>query len=170
MPSNLQSIGSAGPSFLSASGNMLIKPYQVNNLGEGNTYGSEIAANWNVTPDWRLSGSYSYLYMDLKVKPGAVTTLDSTEKLAPRHQFSVRSYYNVSTDVHWDNMFYYVDDLTPPVDSYLRYDTRVAWLAMPGLELSVIGRNLTGSEHSEFPNTPLAEYGRSMIGQVLWQF
>lgn len=168
--SNLQTVGTAGSSFLSPDGSALIQPYQVNNLGEGSTYGTEIAANWNVTPDWRLSGSYSYLYMDLKVKPGTALTLDDTEKLAPRHQFSVRSYYNVTNDLHWDNMLYFVDDLRPPVDSYVRYDTRVAWLAMPGLELSVIGRNLSGSEHSEFPNTPLAEFGRSMIGQVLWQF
>ncbi len=168
--SNLQTVGTAGASFLNPNGTMFIQPYKVNNLGEGNTYGTEIAANWNVNQDWRLSGSYSYLYMDLKVRPGAATTLDGTEKLAPRHQFSVRSYYNLTNDVHWDNMFYYVDDVSPSADAYLRYDTRVAWLAMPGLEVSLIGRNLTGSAHTEFPNTPLAEFSRSVVGQVLWQF
>jgi hypothetical protein len=107
--------------------------------------------------------------MNLDVKPGTAATLDASEKLSPRHQFSVQSYYNVTDTVHWDNMAYFVSHLSPPVGSYVRYDTRVAWLVQPGLEISVIGRNLLGA-HEEFPTTPQTQIPRSYIGQALWKF
>lgn len=163
----LQTIGTPGASFIGPSGNTVV-PYQVNNLGSGHTYGLEFAASWNVTNDWQLAGSYTYLKMDLDVKPGTATTLDSAERLAPRNQFAIQSYYKVSESVHWDNMLYYVDNLSQPVKDYIRYDTRIAWLVQPGLEISLIGRNLLDS-HKEFPSSP-GEIDSSFIGQVLWKF
>lgn len=165
---NLQTFGGPGATFVAANGNTVI-PYYYNNLGHGHVYGAELAANWNVTPKWQLSGSYTFLRMGLDVKPGAAASLESTERLAPRHQFAVQSFYNLSNNVHWDNMLYYVDNLPPSVDSYLRYDTRIAWLVKPGLEVSFIGRNLI-DPHTEFPATGMAEVDRSFIGQVLWKF
>ena len=164
----LQTISAPGPSFTGSNGNTII-PYRLDNLGSGHVYGAEIASSWNVTQNWKLSGSYSYLKMDLSVKPGTATTLQAGEALAPRHQFSVQSYYNINEAVHWDNMFYYVDHLSQPVGSYVRYDTRIAWLVQPGIEISLIGKNLLGA-HEEFPTTPQTEVDRSFIGQVLWKF
>jgi iron complex outermembrane receptor protein len=164
----LQTIGTPGASYTGANGNTIL-PYMVNNLGSGHVYGAEFAANWNVTGAWKLSGSYSYLRMNLEVKPGAASTLKSTEALAPRQQFAIQSFYNVTDAVHWDNMLYYVDNLSAPVGAYLRYDTRIAWMIKPGLEVSLIGKNL-GGPHAEFPATPQTEIDRSFIGQVLWKF
>jgi len=163
----LQTFSGPGTSFPGDDGNTII-PYTFSNLGSGHVYGAELAANWNVTRDWRLSGSYTYVKMVLDA-PGAAASLDATEDLAPRNQFSIQSYYNVNETVHWDNMIYYVDNLSPPVKDYVRYDTRIAWMAMPGLEFSLIGRNLLGS-HEEFPTTPQNEIDRSFIGQALWKF
>lgn len=164
----LQTYSIAGPIYAGSNGNNVL-PYRFSNLGEGHTYGAEITANWTVTPDWRLAGSYSYLKMHLEVNPGAALTLDTTEKQSPNHQFAAQSYYNFSDTVHWDNMVYYVSALTPPIDSYVRYDTRIAWMVMPGLEVSFIGRNLV-DPHKEFPGAQSSELGRSYIGQVLWKF
>jgi iron complex outermembrane receptor protein len=165
---NLQTISTAGTPFLAPSGNLII-PYMFNNMGSGHVYGAEFATSWNVTNNWRLAGSYTYLKMDLDVGPDTNATLESTEKLAPRNQFSIQSYYNVTEDVHWDNMLYYVSHLSEPVDGYVRYDTRIAWLVKPGLEISFIGRNLV-DPHTEFPAPSPAEIDRSYIGQVLWKF
>lgn len=164
----LQTIATPGAGFIGPSGNTVI-PYMINNLGSGHVYGAELAANWNVTSSWQLSGSYTYLKMNLSVKPGTATTLESGERLAPRNQFSVQSYYNISETLHWDNMLYYVDNLSPPVKDYVRYDTRIAWLIKPGMEISFIGRNLL-DPHVEFPSTPQPEIDRSYIAQVLWKF
>ncbi len=164
----LQTIGTPGTPFTGANGNTIV-PYMVNNLGSGHVYGAEFASNWNVTDNWQLSGSYTYLRMNLDVKPGTAATLESTEKLAPRNQFSVQSYYNINDAVHWDNMLYFVDNLSAPVNSYVRYDTRIAWLIRPGLEVSLIGRNLI-DPHVEFPSSSAGEIDRSLIGQLLWKF
>ncbi len=167
---NLQTIGSPLPTFVGLNGNT-IQNYPYNNLGNGHTYGGEFAATWNINADWHLAGSYTYTHIDLDTPPtGVAVTLKSSEHLSPLHQFAIQSYYSVNEKVHWDNMIYYVDALNPPVDSYLRYDTRVAWLAAPGLELSLIGRNLLDPHHNEYPTNPQAEISRSFIGQVLWKF
>lgn len=166
---NLQTIGTASPGYLSPSGSFVI-PYQINNLGEGQVYGAEFSANWNVTADWRLVGTYTSLKMDLDVAPGAVGNLNAAEDSSPRNQFSLRSYYNVSDWLHWDNMFYYVDDLGPTVPDYLRFDTRVAFLVTSGLEVSLIGRNLLKEKHTEFPNNPQSVVARTYMGQVIWKF
>lgn len=46
------------------------------------------------------------------------------EKRIPRNQLSAKSYYNFSNNVQWDNMLYYVDNLTDKafgvdVDAYI---------------------------------------------------
>ena len=165
---NLQTISTAGSSFLGANGSTIV-PYTVNNLGRGQVYGAEIAANWVVNSNWHLSGSYSFMQLNLDVEPGTTGDLDSTERSTPKHQFAIQSYYNLTDSVHFDNMIYYVDHLSAPVDSYVRYDARIAWMVQPGLEVSMIGRNLGGA-HEEFPSTPQTEVDRSFIGQVLWKF
>ncbi len=166
---NLQTIATPDAPFTGADGNTIIA-YRLNNLGGGHVYGAEFTANWNINPDWRLAGSYTFMKMELEVEPGSATTLEAGEELAPEHQFAVRSYYNITQDVHWDNTAYFVDALSNPVDSYLRLDSRLAWLVQPGLEISMIGRNLTDPHHPEFPATPLYETGRSVVGQVLVKF
>ena len=165
--SKLQTISGPGAAFTGSTGNTVI-PYTVTNLGMGHVYGAELTANWNVSNSWRLAGSYSYLKMSLAVKPGA-GSIDAGEDLSPSNQFAIQSYYNLTETVHWDNMLYYVDDLSGAVNAYMRYDTRLAWLAQPGLEISLIGRNLI-NPHPEFPSQPQSEIGHSIIGQALWKF
>jgi len=167
---DIQTIGFPGAAFLAPDGLSNIIPYRLNNEGSGDVYGVEVSSNWNVTEDWRLTGSYSLLKMDLDVSSAAFTNLNSGENNAPVNQFSLRSYLNLTDTVQWDNITYYVDNLSAPVGSYLRYDTRLAWQALPGLEVSLIGRNLLDDSHPEFPATPQAQFSRGVIGQVLWKF
>lgn len=164
---NLQTIGLPGVPFVGANGNF-ISTGLLNNLGEGRIYGFEIATSWNVTNDWKLSGSYTYLHVDLDEGSLTVPTLETSQDLSPHHQFSIQSYYNISDTVHFDNTLYYMDDIAN-LDAYLRYDARLAWMIQPGLEVSLIGRNIFGS-HEEYPSTPQTEIDRSYIGQVLWKF
>jgi len=54
----------------------------------GNTSGFEIAPDWTPASWWRLRGSYSYLYMDLKKNNASLdtTTAGSIQGSSPRHQ------------------------------------------------------------------------------------
>jgi iron complex outermembrane recepter protein len=165
----LRTFSNPGTPFIDPSGN-LVTPFLLSNLGAGHTYGVEVAATWNATDKWRLTGSYSYLKMNLRVRPGAFVNLEGEERQSPHHQFSVRSYYNVTDTVKWDNMLYFVDHISAPIGSYLRYDTRIAWEATPGMELSLTGRNLLDPRHPEFTSTPQAQIERSLIGRVSLKF
>jgi hypothetical protein len=165
---NLLTLGPPGTPFFS--NGLEVVPYEVNNLGAGHAYGAEEAATWNVTNNWRLMGSYTYLMMDLNEPPSNTQSLAATQALAPHNQFSIRSYWNITDTVQWDNMLYYVSAITAPVDTYFRYDTRIGWQVVPGVEASLIGRNLLDNEHAEFPATPQAEIPRSALAQISWKF
>lgn len=166
----LQTIGQAGTSFLAPDGLSNISPFSINNEGSGKVYGVEFAGNWGVTTNWKLSGTYSFQKMDVETTPFSVISLESSELLLPRHQFTVRSYLNLTDTVQWDNIVYYVSKLSPPVDDYLRYDMRLAWQFIPNAEVSLIGRNLLDPSHVEFPATPQAEAGRGVVGQLSFRF
>ena len=64
------------------------------------------------------------------------------------------------------NALYYVDDLTGiAVPGYYRFDTRLSYPVMEGVEVSLVGHNLLDDRHQEF--TPFlylqpAEIGRSV--------
>jgi len=164
--SDLQTYSSAGAAFIGDNGNSVL-PFTFSNLGSGKVYGTEFATSWNVTQNWRLAGSYAYLKMELDASPETAVTLDPQEDLAPRNQFSLQSYYNINERLHWDNLIYYVDEIGPTVPAYVRYDTRVAYMLVPGMEVSFIARN-QADPHREFATT--AEIERSYIAQVLWKF
>jgi iron complex outermembrane receptor protein len=142
----------------------------VNNLGSGHVYGVEEAASWNVTNNWRLMGCYTYLMMDLSEPPTNTASLSATEALAPKNQFSIRSYWNVTDRLQWDNMLYYVSAIESPVDAYFRYDTRIGWQVQPGVEASLIGRNLFDSAHPEFTDLPQTQEPRSVLARITLKF
>ena len=146
---------------------VLIVPYLLANEGSGNGYGAEVAANWNVTSDWRLAASYTYLETYLDVPPTAAASLEATEENVPQQQFSARSYWNITDKLQWDNMFYYVDS-TRLADAYLRYDMRLGWEFAPGYDMSVIGQNLLDEAHPEYSTT--REIEQSFIVRVTAKF
>ena len=49
-----------------------VLPYA--NVIEGHTVGAEIAPNWKIKPWWQVRGSYSFLHMSLRDKPGFTDT------------------------------------------------------------------------------------------------
>jgi iron complex outermembrane receptor protein len=140
---------------------------------EGETFGAEIATNWQPLERWRLQGSYAYLNMHLRSKQAGVGTLDFIEGRSPSHQVSVRSLLTLPHNVDLDLWARYIDSLpTIDVDSYVTLDARVAWNPRKDLELSVTGQNLVDSYHQEFlselGDIPPTEIKRSVYGQIRW--
>ena len=53
------------------SGPIVIIPMPFRNVMRGDTYGCELAANYKVTPAWKVRAAYSFLVMDLQPLPGS---------------------------------------------------------------------------------------------------
>jgi iron complex outermembrane recepter protein len=142
------------------------------NTGKGYTWGGEISGSWSVNKDLRFSAGYSYLQMKLE---GA--SLVTSNSKSPQQQINARAYYNITDDVTWDNMVYFVDNIQPlstvSIDQYVRYDTRLAWKAMEGIEVALIGQNLLDDYHSEFSGAIYnyqTQIPRAVYANVAWKF
>jgi iron complex outermembrane receptor protein len=143
------------------------------NAFAGETYGAELAARWQVTDAWRLSGSYTWL--QIRLRPTTAFAMES-----PQQQFQFRSDLNLTHNIELSSAVYYVDQVTPmlgaarvPVSAYVRLDLGVTWRPTKNLELSVHGQNLLDNQHPEFYSGKPAvrtEVARAVLGKVTWRF
>jgi iron complex outermembrane receptor protein len=151
------------------------------NLGWGQSYGGEITAKWQVNSDWKLEAGYDFLKIDLGIKPystdSALTRLNLAEGQSPENQFRLRSNYNITPKVEFDNIFYYVDSLplsgsttgVNGVPSYTRLDTRIGYMLKENVDLSFGIQNITDNRHQEFGNALFSnktEVGRTFYFKV----
>ncbi len=162
------------------------------NLGYGESYGGEISGKWQVNDRWRLEASYDFLKTDLHVSKNSTdaTTsilapydaLELTEKRSPKNQFRIRSFFNVTQKIEFDNLLYYVDSLPSAkyaktdrkgAASYIRLDTRFGYIPTKNLDLSVGIRNLLDDRHNEYYQgiyNYSAEIGRTYYLRAVWQY
>jgi iron complex outermembrane receptor protein len=151
-------------------------PVDVQNKFRGESYGVELAANWNVTQDWRLAASYTFLTLQVHQSSSSTDVINqhSIEGSAPRNQFQIHSYYNVTKNLELNSSLYYVENLSAgDVPGYLRLDAGLTWRPKDGLEVSVGVQNALDDRHPEFTtslNTPSNEIPRSVYAQLLWRF
>lgn len=152
-------------------GTYFYQPLISKNDSSGETHGFEAAATWEVTPKVKLSGSYSLYYSALHVAGASLVTQSGT---APTHQFNLRSYIDLPHDLQWDTLLYSVDSLPAlGIASYTRVDTRLGWIPMPGVDLSLIGQNLFDSVHQEYSGFLYQnpeEIGRSVVARAAVKF
>ena len=160
------------------------------NLGYGESQGFEISGKWQVTNDWRMEASYDFLNLDLHISDnstdstsiiGASDGLQVAEGMSPKNQVKLRSFYNISPKIEFDNILYYVDNLptagatyrTTGIPSYFRFDTRLGYLPSRNLDLSVGIQNLLDQGHREFKAALYnnqTEVGRTFYVKAVWQY
>ena len=151
-------------------------PIELGNGLDGETYGFEVAAQWNVTPKWRLNGSYSFLRTQLHRGDGVDPTLERVfEGTSPRNQFQVHSYYDITKDLELNASAYYVDSLaTGDIPSYVRVDAGVTWRPKSNFEVTVGVQNLLDPEHPEFNSglffNQATENPRVVFAQILFRY
>jgi len=149
---------------------------QVHNRMHGDTYGVELAADWQPQNWWRWRGSYTFFEMQLYRDRGSNNPDDiNPEHQSPRHQFSVRSSMDLPWNLEFDLGLRYVDALSAlSVPSYFSLDARLAWQPVRNFEIALIGQNLLNSAHAEFKPTTIrtlpVEVERSVFGKVTWKF
>ena len=154
-------------------------PLTLTNEIRGESYGAELASNWNVTHAWKLSAGYTFLRLHLRRYPGSVDALppdaEDEEKNSPRHQAQVRSYLRLPRGLELDTAIYRVGRLArASIPGYTRVDARFGWRATETFELSLGLQNLLDPRHPEFGLTQLGEIPtqveRSLYGKLTWRF
>jgi iron complex outermembrane recepter protein len=144
------------------------------NVIEGRTIGTEISPDWKVTPSWNVRGSYSFLHMDMKDKPGFTDVgniLSSYTGASPSHTASFQSQFNLPRRLEFDQTYRYTSQLPEySVHPYSTADARLGWLAGEGLTFSITGQNLLRASHPEFGGDPgpLVGIRRSVYANLTW--
>jgi iron complex outermembrane receptor protein len=145
------------------------------NIIEGDTVGAEIAPDWKITHWWQVRGSYSYLDMALKDKPGFTDVgnlLSSYEGSSPRHLGSFQSLFNLPKHFEFDATYRYSGGLAEyRVGAYSTADVRMGWHFGESLDFSVVGQNLLRPSHVEFGGDPgpLVGIKRNAYAKITWR-
>jgi len=157
----------------------IIPLFFANNL-EGETYGFEFSANYQILEWWRLHAGYDLLKEHIRVKPGQADINHAHNETAdPENQFSLRSSMDLPANLELDAGLRWVGTLhnnngatLGTVPSYFELDVRLGWRPTKNLELSIVGQNLLHDHHAEygFPSPAREEIERSVYGKVTWQF
>ncbi len=154
----------------------VVQPLVASNELTGETYGLEIAGDWQVRKDWKMRFGYTLLDVDLSRSASSGDTMAlSPEGESPSHQVFTRSHVKLNDRLSVDGALRFVDDLPSlGISSYVTADLRVAWKARDDILCSLVGRNLLDDSHPEFvssllPN-PSTQVERSLFGDVTYRF
>ncbi|MDP1998792.1 MAG: TonB-dependent receptor [Rhodoferax sp.] len=148
-----------------------------NNAARARTHGFELAADWRVSPAWRVQSHYSRLYLSSPrlSDPAAAAAQDEWEGRVPRHRVSLRSSWMLPRGNQLDVWLKHTSRLnSPAVPAVTVLDLRYAWRVRPGFELALVGQNLLKARHQEFvaDYVPIVQtdIGRSLTLKGTWRF
>ena len=159
------------------------------NKGKGNVFGFESVLKYKYNNKLRTELSYDYLKMKLKYNQNS-TELDTAfgrndslfvnEGSSPRQQIKLKSFYNITNTIEFDNFLFFVDELPningenkKGIPAYLRYDARIGYLPSANLDLSFGLQNILNTKHKEFRSSLYNSntyIGRSYFMKVSWQY
>jgi iron complex outermembrane receptor protein len=139
----------------------------------GRSYGAELAADYRLTPGWRVKAGYTELRVHSAPKAGSGDrTSTRSQSLDPNRQIVLHSQLDLPANTALDLSARYVARVSnQDVPGYAELDARISWRPTPRLELAVVGKNLLHARHPEFgaPATR-REIPRSVNGTVRWTF
>jgi iron complex outermembrane receptor protein len=144
------------------------------NYMDGESYGIELSASYQLTARWRAQAAYTGLWIFLNPAPGTEPLNGSGKN--PHDQFSLWLSGNVARNWDLDLVGRYGDSLSElGVPRYIVMDIRLAWRPKDNLELFVIGRNLLDASHPEFSAADLVTGGgtevqQEVFGGLTWKF
>lgn len=173
---NLRGGINGAPVFMPTPAPHLLAPVFLNNGLFGETFGAEIAATWKVTPIWRLTGSYSYLDVELHHLFATSNTLETLfEGTSPRNQAQIHSYLDITKNIELNASFYYVDNLhTGHIPAYTRVDAGITWKPRDNLFVTVAAQNIFRAQHYEFNDglffTAPTQIPRTYYASLSYQF
>ncbi|HWA15919.1 MAG TPA: TonB-dependent receptor [Gemmatimonadales bacterium] len=147
-------------------------PIVIGNGVEGNTWGVEVATQYQVVPRWRLRAGYTWFDKDLHVKDDSNDlNAGSVESNDPSHQAQLQSVLDLGRQLELDFVARYVGELEQPeVPDYVGLDVRLGWRPLPRVSVVVVGQNLLKKVHREFiADEPGRQIDRGIYAKVVWQ-
>jgi iron complex outermembrane receptor protein len=163
----------------------------IDNLMDGKTHGLEVVVDWQSSSNrTRFRASYSYLNVDLDLKPGANSESQTAEVGNPKHQAYFHASLMPHQKVQFDGMIRFVarsparaDDISLPfvgllprmnLPRYTELDLRIGLHLSQELELSIVGQNLLQAHHAEaadfFLGAQSTQIQRGVYSTLLWSF
>jgi iron complex outermembrane receptor protein len=176
--SNLRSVEPLGETEIMAPVPYIEANYTFANQMRGETDGLELAGTWKAAPNWRLNTVYSYFTERLRLDPGSQDPLglytQDGRGGAIRHQFQVRSEWDLHRRLEFDaNVFYYDASISGQSPPYWRADLRLGWKPVKGTTLSAGVQNLLQPYHLEAIDslfTTSEEIPRNFYLEAKWKF
>lgn len=155
------------------------------NAATAQTTGAELAASWQVTPQWKLAGSYSFLEIVAARSVAGLpeSSIEAIEANSPENQFQIHSYYDLTRSLQLNGSAYYVQGLprivgdqfrNQNVDAYFRLDLGMTWKPRDNMSLSLGVQNLLQHHHAESGSVGISvvpgEVPRSLYAQFQMTF
>ena len=152
-------------------------PVVSRNRLDGETYGVELAATWDATSWWRVSGAFTWFQMNLRKDPISTDiNVVNVENNDPEFQWNIRSHINLPANWEFDQTLYYVDAIkSQQIRSYFRLDLRLGWRPSKNIDISIVGQNLLDSQHQEWGTVQVQTNDRNLVersvfGKVVFKF
>jgi iron complex outermembrane receptor protein len=130
-----------------------------NNL-YGKSFGAEVAASWKVAPVWKMTGSYSWLKMEMRTNSQSNDTSTAVGFNAgtPTNHFGLRSSLLLLKNLDFNALAQYTGPLpsglgrnTPPaLPSYYRVDSNLQWHVRDYFRMDIGGQNLLRPRVTEY--------------------
>lgn len=151
------------------------------NRMSGESYGMELAVNWDISDNWRLKASHAWFKVSLETDSVSTdTTSPRTADITPEHQSQLRSQLDLPYNLEFDASIHYLDKIPhSEIDGYTRLDMRLGWRPDKDLQLSLVLQNLLQDEHREFVefsgfSGPIGlkstQAEQSLLLQLKWNF
>jgi iron complex outermembrane recepter protein len=147
-------------------------PLQWGNGMQGDTFGFEAWATWQVNGWWRLSPSVTWLRERLTFKEGASELLGVAQAADdPSSHAALTSSMDLPHQITFDTSLRYVGALpSPALPHYYELDARFGWQVNRATELAVSGTNLLRARQQEF-TSPIGEsITRGVMAEARWKF
>ncbi|MBI2423176.1 MAG: TonB-dependent receptor [Candidatus Hydrogenedentes bacterium] len=175
--SDLRTLGAGipGADFSSFPPHLLV-PLLIQNELDADTYGVEVALDWQALDWWRMRLNYTWFDYELDDEAGLLTVFAQlSEGDTPEHQLWFQHSFQLSPQWELDAIVRYASKLPVlDVDEYWTADLRLGWKARENLEFALVGRNLFDSQHYEtkaqFVGTTPTEVERGIYGSITWRF
>lgn len=147
-------------------------PFRWGNEMRGATFGAELWATWQVSPDWQLSPGYQWLQKRLGFTAGSSGIVGVRQAgNDPEHIVTLQSRWAFGT--RWDfgmNLRYVSALPAPKVDAYTELDAYLGLRLSPTLTLALRGQNLLHARHRENVIGQSEDIPRSGLLEARWQF
>jgi iron complex outermembrane recepter protein len=144
--------------------------------------GAEGSIAWQVLPEWKLQGSYTYDIVNSWLSSSAVPgSVYAGGKQPSRNKWGLQSYVSLSRSWTLDSFLYWTSQASPQntfgpdilVPSYTRLDIRLGYKAGRHWQLGLAGQNLLQARHLEALAELLSAHSYVKRGVYLkstWQF